>query len=229
MFLVRTRFDSGSQGATMVESKQIAVELVFAIAHEIGNHLGGIRLQAHLIDEELDARSLAEASIVIDEMASRSGLLLTLLRPLLSDDWRASGGETWASLLGRVQRHLEDEGTRGVRLEFGPVADDGLEAPDLEWLHSLLVALVGVTMTNVGARGTVHLALETRGNQRALVVEDDGEEEDLSPDAAHRGRPLAVAIARELIGRTGGQVNVQRTSDGASKRTRIELIFGGAR
>ena len=32
-----------------------AERLVFAIAHEIGNHLGGIRLQAHLLDEDLDA------------------------------------------------------------------------------------------------------------------------------------------------------------------------------
>ena len=213
----------------MGASKQTAIELVFAIAHEIGNHLGGIRLQAHLLDEELDARALAEASISIDEMAGCSGPLLTLLRPLLSDDWRASGGETWASLLGRVERHFEDEGTRGVRLEREPSSDEGLEAPDLDWLHPLLVALVGATIAHVGARGTVVLALETRENERVFMVEDDGEEEDLSPDAAYRGRPLALAIARELVGRAGGHVNVRRTPGEASNRTRIELIFGDRR
>ena len=51
-------------------------ELAFAIAHEVGNHLGGIRLQAHLLDENLDVRALAEASILIDGLAGRSGPLL---------------------------------------------------------------------------------------------------------------------------------------------------------
>ena len=50
-------------------------ELAFAIAHEVGNHLGGIRLQAHLVDEDLDVRELAEASILIDGLAGRSGPL----------------------------------------------------------------------------------------------------------------------------------------------------------
>jgi len=83
-------------------------ELAFAIAHEVGNHLGGIRLQAHLVDEDLDVRELAAASILIDGLAGRSGPLLALLRPLLSDDWKPAGNSTWAHILGRVQKQIED-------------------------------------------------------------------------------------------------------------------------
>ncbi len=209
----------------MGEFKETPVGLAFAIAHEIGNHLGGIRLQAHLIDEELDARSLAEASIAIDEMAGRSGPLLTLLRPLLSEDWRASRGEPWSSLLGRVLQQIGDEGTRGVRVELEPLADDGLAAPALEWLHPLLIALVGATIAHAGGRASVLIALESREGATALILEDDGEEEDLSAEAAYRGRPLALAIARELVGRAGGRVDALRCSQEGSDRTRVEMVF----
>ena len=44
-------------------SFESGARLVFAISHEVGNHLGGIRLQAHLLDEELGAREMAAAMI----------------------------------------------------------------------------------------------------------------------------------------------------------------------
>lgn len=212
----------------MAGSKQGAVDLAFAIAHEIGNHLGGIRLQAHLIDEELDLRSLAEASVSIDRMAGRCGPLLTLLRPLLSEDLRSGSSETWSSLLGRVRQQIEDEGTLGVRVEFKGLAAATFAAPDLEWLYPVLVTLIGATIAHVDRRGSVVIALEPSQDEIAVVIEDDGEEEDLSLTAAYRGRPLAVAIARELIGRTVGRVECSRRPEGSSERTRIRLVFGGS-
>ena len=113
-------------------SSDSGVELAFAIAHEVGNHLGGIRLQAHLLDDELGAREMAEASVLIDALAGRSGPLLALLRPLLSDDWRRAGGDSWAGVLGRVAQQIEDEGTRGVRFEVVGVLETEVAAPDFE-------------------------------------------------------------------------------------------------
>ena len=52
--------------------------LAFAIAHEIGNHLAGIRLEAHLLDEALGARGLAKASLAIDSLAGQAAPLLAL-------------------------------------------------------------------------------------------------------------------------------------------------------
>jgi nitrogen-specific signal transduction histidine kinase len=210
------------------DSREAAAVLVFAIAHEIGNHLGAIRLQAHLLDEDLDARSLAETSVAIDEMVGRSGPLLTLLRPLLTDDWRASSAESWSSLLGRVEQQIEDEGTRGVRFEIRAVPEQGRQAPDLEWLHPLLISMVGAAIAHVGTRGSVVLELESRKGETVLILEDDGPEEDLSAAAAYRGRPLTLAIARELVGRAGGRIEVKSDSQEPSGRTRTELIFPAA-
>ena len=52
------------QGANGIQAAnhERARELVFAIAHEVGNQLGGIRMQAHLLDEGLEARAVAAAS-----------------------------------------------------------------------------------------------------------------------------------------------------------------------
>ncbi len=213
----------------MGESREVAHELVFAVAHEIGNHLGGIRLQAHLIDEEFDVRSLAEASIAIDEMAGRSGRLLALMRPIRADVLRNSSGEGWSSLLGRVRQQIEDEGTRGARFELEYPAEDSHEAPPLEWIHSLLVVLVGATIAHVGSRGSVVVALEKGDDVTILSVEDDGEEEDLSPEGAYRGRPLALALARELLGRAGGRVEARRCAKAPSPTTRVELVFSNPR
>ncbi len=203
------------------DSKQVATALVFAIAHEVGNHLSGIRMQAYLLDPDLDARSLAEASINIDELAGRAGPLLSLLRPLLSDDWRPSSGKSWSGLLHRVRQQIEEEGIRGVRLELRCAGGEALEAPDLEWMHSLLVALVGATIAHVGRKGAVEIALEEKAGEVRVVIEDDGPEEELSSAAAHRGRPLALGIARELVGRAGGHVDVGREAG----RTRVSLVF----
>ena len=197
------------------------MELVFAIAHEVGNHLGGIRLQAHMLDEDLDARSMAEASILIDDLAGRSGPLLSLMRPLLVSDWRPAGASPWSSLLARVQQQIEDQGTRGVRMSMEGEVDCAIEAPDYEWVHPLLVSLLESTMTHVGRGGHLVVRLEKSGADATLIVEDDGDEENLSPDAAPRGRPLAISIARDLMGRINGRVETERAGD----RSRVALTF----
>ena len=203
-------------------------ELAFAIAHEVGNHLGGIRLQAHLVDEDLDVRELAEASILIDGLAGRSGPLLALIRPLLAEDWKPAGNSTWAHILGRIQKQIEDEGTGGTRfaVELGESASGNLVAgiepvPEHEWLHPLLTALAEATIAHVGRGCSVTFRLETGTSESTLWVEDDGDAEDVGVGAAARGRPLVVGIARNLVGRIGGRVNAIRTES----ETRIGLIF----
>lgn len=219
----RTAWLGGSMGAA-IES---GIPLVYAIAHEVGNHLGAIRLQAHLLDDELDARALAEASILIDGLAGRSGPLLALLRPLLTEDWRRVGGGRWDAVLGRVVQQLAAEGTRGVRLEIDGDLDTPTPPPDFDWLQTLLLALVGATLEPLASRGasaSVQLVLTVAAREVRLDVLDDGAEEDLSTSAALRGRPLAVAIARTLVGRSGGRVETESRAG----RTRVGLVFPSA-
>jgi hypothetical protein len=196
-------------------------ELVFAVAHEIGNHLGGIRLQAHLIDEDLAPHALAESTVAIDDLAGRAGPLLALLRPILGAEYRSASGATWSSLLRGLALQLEEEGTRGVRVGIEPPSDCDLEPPDVEWLDPLLMALIGSTLAQVPARGGISLRIGSRGGETALVVEDDGVEEDLSAGAALRGRALVVGIARALVDRLGGGVEVERVAE----RTTVALVL----
>jgi nitrogen-specific signal transduction histidine kinase len=195
------------------------VALAFAIAHEVGNHLGGIRLQAHLLDDELDSRALASASVLIDDLAGRAGPLLALLRPLLSEAGRGAGGARWGDILSRVRRQIEDEGTRGVRLEIEGDLDTDRDVPELDWLHSLLVALIGATLERMSREGHLKVQLMISPRETVLVLVDDGTEEDFGEEAAPRGRPLVVSIARELLFPTGGQVETSR--DGALTQVRL--------
>jgi signal transduction histidine kinase len=202
--------------------------LVFAIAHEIGNHLGAVRLQAHLLDEDLDPYSLARASVEIDGLAGRAGPLLALLRPLLSPETLASGQAAdagvapgWSSLLAGIAQHYEDEGTRGVSLAIEERADPDWLAPNADWLHSLLIALLDATLASMPREGSIRIGLAPRSGQISLAIEDDGPEEDLSSEAALRGRPLAVALARALLVLVGGHVETSRDEG----ETRVELVF----
>ncbi len=203
-------------------------DLVFAIAHEIGNHLGALRLQAHLLDEDLDPQALALASVEIDGLAGRSGALLALLRPLLSQAATSSGDReslgdvpAWPSLLAGIGQHYEDEGTRGISLTIEEPAAVDSRAPNTDWLHSLLIALLDATLASLPRTGSVQLRLEATGGEICLAVEDDGPDEDLSRDAALRGRPLIIALARALLVLVGGRVETSRVEGG----TRVGIVF----
>jgi hypothetical protein len=198
-------------------------DLVCAIGHEIGNHLGAIRLQAHLLDDDLDTRALARASVEIDALAGRAGPLLALLRPILAEDLPPAGSNsTWAITLHRVARQLDDDGTRGVRFDVQVSPADGeTPAPGYDWLHALLMALVEATIADLPNRGMTLLRLERGDDESALILEDDGPDGDLAESSSLRGRSLALAIARWLVGRAGGRVEANRIE----ARTRVEIIF----
>lgn len=225
---METDQDPSGRADTNVRPKtKLAQDLVFAIAHEIGNHLGGIRLHAHLLDEELDARALADASVAIDSLAGRSGPLLSLLRPLLADEWKDSERVTWHGLLLRVAEQIEDQGTQGVRFEVEFDLDPSVRAPGYDWLFSLFIALLDATLAEVPRKRGVCVRIargdgsSKQANEIVVAIEDEGPDEDVSPGAAHCGRPLCLALARELLGRIGGRVEALRDAD----RTRVKLFF----
>lgn len=211
--------------------------LVFAIAHELGNHLAGIRLEAHLLDESLGPRGLAKASIAIDTLAGQAGPLLALLRPLLSPSARRPGIGTLANVLDGVRRQLEEEGTAGRAVALRIAADAAAASPPFDGLHALLVALVGAPEAPAGtalgagagaATATIELALDRAPSGVVLRVErPDGafveaaEEQGEAADRLHglRGRALALALARVLVEDAGGRVEV----GGSADRSRVEL------
>jgi len=216
--------------------------LVFAIAHEVGNHLAGIRLEAHLLDEDLAPHALARASLAIDGLAGRSGPLLALLRPLLAPGSRGTAGPELRALLEGVRRQLLDEGAAGraVELDFSSdTGDAGAAGPSFDGLHGLLLALVGEPHT-LTAPGPIRFRLAVGPREVELGCElpgdafeaSDGSESSrgtagpaapASASALHalRGRVLAVAIARVLVADAGGRVLVSADAD----RSRVTLVL----
>ena len=167
-------------------------ELAYAIAHEVANHLGGIRLQAHLIDEDLDALGLASASIEIDATAGRAAPLLALLRPILSGKSVPGRPMAWVGLLAGLRRQLDDEGTRGIRVEIEPPADPTCSSSEMDGLFSLIRALVDASLEWLTPREAIRIWVEAREGETVLLLEDDGKHEDLSEGSPLRGRPLVV-------------------------------------
>lgn len=209
--------------------------LVFALAHEVGNHLAGIRLEAHLLDESLGAAALARASVAIDALAGQAGPWLALLRPLLAPAAARSTRVSVASVLDGVRRQLEEDGLGGhaVRVE---IASDAAEVRiAFDGLHALLMVLVGSPETLPPGRAPITLGLASRagavagagGGEVEVVCELPGEAfgadggEGAGGQPALRGRDLAVALARVLVADAGGGVDVESGAGRARVRLRL--------
>ena len=204
-------------------------DLVFAICHEVGNLVGAIRLNAHLIDEDASAVELAALAVDIDDSSSRIRSLLALVRPLLSDDPSLDTSVSAGVLARGVNEALDEYGGRGVEI----VVDAGDGLPEVlvrpETLHHLLVTLAFYGVEEARPKGHVRVgvAVDAKGHV-AVRIEDDGPEDEslAGHGAADRageltGRALACAVAGVILERLGGSVEVLR-SDG---RTRVVLTL----
>lgn len=188
--------------------------LAFAIAHEIGNHLAGIRLEAHLLDEALGARGLAKASLSIDSLAGQAAPLLALLRPLLAPGDRRAASGSVARLLDGVRRQLEEEGSAGHRIAVEVDPEVGGSPTSVEGLHALIVALIGppgalasdgapIGLRAGRAVGALEIRIELPGDGFAEAAG-----EAALPGGSLRGRALALELARVLVADAGGGVEV---------------------
>ncbi len=201
--------------------------LVFALAHEIGNHLAGIRLEAHLLDESLGAQDLARASVAIDTLAGRAGPLLALLRPLLAPEAMRAAARP-AAVLDAVRRQLEEDGVGGRPIALEHPEDVQADAPVFDGLQPLLLALVGDPRSLPPGRAPIALRLVRRSEAIEIVCELPGDAFAAlatggEPGGGLRGRDLAVAIARVLVADAGGRVEGGTVEGAAPARSRIVL------
>jgi signal transduction histidine kinase len=196
-------------------------DLVFALCHELGNLVGAIRLNAHLIDGDSSQVELANVSVDIDDSSTRIRSLLALVRPLVQGgDAPGAGGD---ELLADVAEALEEYGGRGVEIEVPSASGLPQVAGRRDALHHLLLSFAYYAVEEARPRGRVVVtALRSDEGPVTFRVEDDGPEEPgLGEAAADRatGRTLVLAIADVILGRWGGGVKAVR--DG--RTTRIEL------
>jgi len=203
-------------------------DLVFAICHEVGNLVGAIRLNAHLIDEDASAVELATTSVDIDDSSSRIRSLLALVRPLLSDDPSLDTPVSAGVLARGVNEALEEYGGRGVQIavEAGEGLPEVVVRP--ETLHHLLVSLAFYGVEEARPRGHVHVGVAVDDKGQVVVrIEDDGEEDEslahprASEPSELTGRALACAVAAVILERLAGSVEVSRRDD----RTCVELTL----
>ncbi len=198
--------------------------LVFALAHEVGNHLAGIRLEAHLLDEALGSAGLARASVAIDSLAGQAGPWLALLRPLLAPAAAAGGAVALAGVLDGVRRQLEEDGLGGRTVAVEIADSAARDRAAFEGLHPLLLVLVGAPETLPPGREplALRLAKSAQADAVEVVCELPGAvfvADDAEGAPALRGRDLALALARVLVADAGGRVDV----DCESGRSRVRL------
>jgi len=180
-----------------------ANELVFAMCHELGNLLAGIRLEADLLEPDAGPGKLARAGQGIENASARAGSLLALVRPVLApesmglviaDPLEVLDG-LWSGLDamsdGRVQIDLKSA-VNLPRVRLAP-----------EVFHHLMLSTIFCGLQAGGDRSRVRVQAAANGDGIAFTVQDEVRE----PEAEALvlcGRPLVFAIADWLLARLAG-------------------------
>lgn len=195
-------------------------ELVFALAHEVGNLLAAVRLQAHLLDEDLGPRQLAAASVDIDDLCARASALLSQARPLLSE--RTAGGAPVdvRVVLHALHQSMVDRGLRRVRfdIEMPEPSQRVHVAMDPEIVNPVLISLTSDAVEAARPDGRVRVVAEAAGADglATMRIEDDGAaDEPLErwPELPRRGRTLAIAMAHHVLGKWGGSIEARQDGE----------------
>lgn len=215
-------------GESLPDRTDESNRLVSAICHEISNFVAAIRLQAHLIDEDLDRRALAEAVMEIDDLSARTASLLALIPPLSRPQPDASRKVPAGAIARQFERALKTHGARGCTFVFEieePLPDVRAEP---EWLHDLLMchafgAMEAMeAMRAADAGRTLRFEVEATETEVIFAVEDVAREDaDFLGwrQATLRGRALTNALSHCFLCRGGGGFDVRR--EGGQNRAEL--------
>ncbi len=195
--------------------------LVRAIAHEVANHLAGIRFAAHLVGRQAEP---AERAGDIDQAAVCAGALLALIGPLLREGPARCRTVSAAALLEAVRADLGSLGIPDGAVEVE--TEPGLFAArlEVECVRPVLVQLAVDAVAHGGEGPTRLRATRVDDERLRLSVEDCAAPLDPAEaldDAAASGRALSLRIARCLVTRVGGRLDAAPRPDG----THIHLLF----
>lgn len=206
-------------------------ELLFALCHEMGNLVGAIRLQTHLLDQEMTPRDLATARSEIDVLGARVSALLLLVRPIEEavSPWAGDGLDP-DDVLRVVEHGLEPLILPEVEIEFAPSGATQSVRVDRNALQSLVTSFVHLAVEQVRSNGgRVRVAVERADGRTGVSIEDDGGL-DASLDAWQgeplRGRTLICAIADRILEGVGGAIDT--TSSAAGSRVVLWAPHAGA-
>lgn len=205
-------------------------QLLFAVCHEISNLVAAIRLQAHLLDEDLDARGLAVASLDIDDLTARTASLLAMVRPMMSPAPESIPSVSAGVIAQGIERALSEYGGRGFEITFNiePDLPDVTAEPEL-FHYLMLCHAYGAmeAMEELGERGQIRIEVTSREKEVVFAIEDEApkDAEHLSWwKASLRGRALESAVTHYILDKRGARFEVRRV--GGLNRTELAAPRG---
>ncbi len=196
-----------------------SVNLVAAMCHEISNLVAAVRLRAHLLDEDLDTRGLAVASLEIDDLSARSATLLALVRPVLVAPLEEIPPIGAGVIALGFERALAEYGGRGFEIVFEtePLLPEVRAEPEV--FHYILLCHAYGAMEAMGTTdsgGRIRIEVVAAEKEVIFAIEDQApaDAEHLSWwEASLRGRALESAMANYILSRRGARFDVQRRGD----------------
>lgn len=174
--------------------------LALRLAHEIGNLLAAIRLEAHLIDAPGGAE-LQGTRERLEALALDAGALLAQVRSLLggaSAGTRVSPESILASLVGAFEEPVR------ARLDVEAPAQDAADAAlaaDAEGIYQLLLVLTRRALEVAGSGGRVALSVALRRGRVVFELEAQRPGVGLPPLLPPSLATLLPAVAELLGGR----------------------------
>jgi signal transduction histidine kinase len=200
------------------------MDLVLALAHEIGNLLAATRLHAHLIDADRTATELSESSATIGELSSRMGSLLAQIRPLVSPVPVGAPNIDPIEVLDGVQRGIEESCDERVTIDLESADGLPMAVIDPEPLHHILLTLIYRALEESEPAGKVAVSAFAQAESIVFTVDDESKFEDVAGSAL-TGRALLHAVADAILRPRRGQIAI-RSLDGGN---RVELSVPAAR
>ncbi len=196
------------------------MDLVLALAHEIGNLLAATRLHAHLIDADRTATELSESSATIGELSSRMGSLLAQIRPLVSPVPEGVPNIDLIEVLDGVHRGIEESCDERVTIDLKSADGLPMAVIDPEPLHHILLTLIYRALEESEPAGKVVVSAFAHAESIVFSVDDESKFEDVAGGAL-RGRTLLHAVADAILRPRGGQIATR--SLGAGNRVELSV------
>lgn len=215
-------------------------EIAAALAHEMKNMVGAMRLNVDLL---LTTTTSNEQRESLEDLSHAIQRLDTLSRDLMQRATRTDSprDETWfaldelardcVQLVGLVRRRHQCK----IELRAEPVE----ALADRRDLEQVILNLLTNAVDATDARGHVRLQVHGADSPIALSVEDDGPGvprdltervfEPLFSTKASRGSGVGLAVSRRLLDRSDGNLTLARPEDGRGARFEVALRTRHAR
>lgn len=205
---------SGGEDSTTT----VADELVFAVCHELGNLLAGVRLEAGLLEPV--AEEVAKASRRIENASARAGSLLALVRPLLAPETLTQMAADPLEIMDGLWSGLDAASEDRVQIELKSAANLPRVRLVPEVIHHLMLSAIFCGLEVGGEGSRVRVRASTDADGIAFAVHDEVREPEVEA-LVLCGRSLVFAVADRLLQHLAGRFETIPDEAG----TRVSFAF----